>query len=376
MTAFLLLGPVAKAQGEVFLTAANSVGQDPFTAPVAQPSSTIKAQPPNAGTGGTPSYYGSTPGLYGGMQNVAVCDKQKMIDYLRANPDKLRAWAEAEGIDTNLVPAYIAHLTSVLLRYDTRVTNHGFVNAYANPYQDVLQAGTAVLVDVYGTPRARCYCGNPLTPPYSLHGTPTYNGTPWAGYQPATIIIVQPAPQPQQTITVVDPQTNQPFPLPLGGTSPPRAPSASPSPGATPSPSPSTAVPPGDHYALTFSDTNPFGQYVDDSGNTSTVTKDLCQKALAAIGETSDTVVQITGTSITMTFQGGALKGKFDPADSSYDALSDVMPTAAGTTQNEAKGTVTSTVITGAIRETINVSQGGGPTVTGGCDYLFRGFKT
>ena len=69
------------------------------------------------------------------------------------------------GITPEEIPAYIAGLSDVVLQADTRVTNHGFLDGQANPIDEVLQAGTAVLVDAYGIPRARCYCGNPLTPP-------------------------------------------------------------------------------------------------------------------------------------------------------------------------------------------------------------------
>jgi hypothetical protein len=81
---------------------------------------------------------------------------------------------------------YIDSLTPVLLRSDTRVTNHGFRDGWATPYQAVLQAGTAVLVDNTGVPRARCACGNPLTPPQAVPTTPTYQGTPWPGFTPGT----------------------------------------------------------------------------------------------------------------------------------------------------------------------------------------------
>ena len=58
-------------------------------------------------------------------------------------------------------PGYLRGLTSVVLRADTQVTNHGFRDARVTGFQSVLQAGTAVLVDNRGVPRVRCACGSP-----------------------------------------------------------------------------------------------------------------------------------------------------------------------------------------------------------------------
>jgi hypothetical protein len=51
---------------------------------------------PPAGSGGT--FTASTPGLYGGTLDKASCDAAKMVEFLRANPDKARAWASVQGI--------------------------------------------------------------------------------------------------------------------------------------------------------------------------------------------------------------------------------------------------------------------------------------
>src|SRR5690606_21501418 len=69
------------------------------------------------------------------------------------------------------IESYIGGLTAVRLRWDTRVTNHGFRDGEANPFQSLLEAGTAVLVDDTGVPRVKCNCGNPLAEPAPLEGT-------------------------------------------------------------------------------------------------------------------------------------------------------------------------------------------------------------
>ena len=74
------------------------------------------------------------------------------------------------------------------LRADTWVTNHDYRDGRAIPIQAVLQAGTAVLVDAYGTPRVKCYCGNPLLPPNRR--PPTYGGTPWTGFDPGEVVVI------------------------------------------------------------------------------------------------------------------------------------------------------------------------------------------
>jgi hypothetical protein len=204
---------------EVFLEPTSEVGDNPFmtskTVAATTPSTVASATttPPTA-KAATVAVSGATPGLYGGTLNVATCDSQQMIDFLQANPSKERAWAQAQGISPADVPDYIRGLTPVILRVDTRVINHGYSNGRATPHASILQAGTAVLVDNYGVPRARCYCGNPLTPPAPL-SSPAYTGPRWQGFSPTTVIVVN-----QTTIvdnfTLIDVTTGESFTQPPG----------------------------------------------------------------------------------------------------------------------------------------------------------------
>lgn len=193
----LLTSDEAEA-GEVFLDPTTEVGRDPFSDSVANPNVRPISGQSNTGTsaGGRldiTSAPGSEPGLYGGTQNQAQCDRRRLIDFLQANPAKGRAWAGVQGINPSQIEDYILGLTSMQLRSDTRVTNHGFRNGRATEYQTVLQAGTAVLVDRQGIPRARCACGNPLTPPRAVRTTPRFRGTRWTGFTPSNlqVIVVQ-----------------------------------------------------------------------------------------------------------------------------------------------------------------------------------------
>lgn len=123
-------------------------------------------------------------GPFGGSGSDKVCDRDKLIRYLKENPDRLREWARVVGVKPtySAVSKYIAKLHPVTLARDTQVTNHSFKDGRAVPFQAILQAGTAVLVDKHGRPVARCRCGNPLAEPV-FEKTARCTGCP-AGYKP------------------------------------------------------------------------------------------------------------------------------------------------------------------------------------------------
>lgn len=218
-------GSGSKAGGEVFLQAAGSSGQDPFTESTARKSDTEpgtaspSAVPSASATGSqvTRGVDGAAPGLYGGTRKVASCDVEKQISTLRAAPDKNRAFASVQDIEPSAVPDYLRSLTPVQLRMDTRVTNHGFRDGKATPYQAVLQAGTAVLVDDRGVPRVRCACGNPLLPPVAQED-PKQTGKAWPGYRASEVVVVQPASKPVDEFVMVDPANGDWFTRPAGDT--------------------------------------------------------------------------------------------------------------------------------------------------------------
>ena len=169
--------------GEIFLDPAGETGSDPFTDSVSvsgQDTGITGTATGGGSTGDTVevvSATGSEPGLYGGTQDQSTCDREQLITFLTANQDKARAWAGVQGIAVGDLAEYIASLTPMRLRFDTRVTNHGFRDGRATAYQTVLQAGTAVLVDAQGIPRARCACGNPLVEPQATATAPPMAAT-------------------------------------------------------------------------------------------------------------------------------------------------------------------------------------------------------
>lgn len=266
---------------DVVLLAAAERGPDPFTgstakAPGTAPTATRPGEEGASAPGGrTPHILsGSTPGLYAGTRSTASCDVGEQIRFLAADPARERAFARAVGVAGFEVPEFLRGLTPVLLSADTRVGNHGFRAGSVTSFQSVLQAGTAVMVDSHGLPRVRCACGNPLAPPAGLRDAAADRGERWDGYDPARIVVVEPAAKAVSDLVIVDvehgtwiarpsgdegagdrsPAVPPPYDPgaditgPLPGTSPkpskkPRKPSE---PSAPAEPRPSRPVPPGD----------------------------------------------------------------------------------------------------------------------------------
>ena len=186
----ILTGDEASAD-EVFLEPVDFSGDNPFvddtgTEGGADLGALVRDQRADGAEVVSGSVNGDDVGLYGGTLNEAVCDRGQLIEFLDAEDAKARAFAGVLGIDVEDVPDYVASLTPMILRGDTRVTNHGFEDGEATAFQAVLEAGTAVLVDEDGIPRVKCNCGNPLAPPVEAD-SPTYTGDRWDGFDPADV---------------------------------------------------------------------------------------------------------------------------------------------------------------------------------------------
>lgn len=185
---------------------------------------------------------GGKAGLYGGTLKTSQCDKLQLTTYLAANPDKATAWAQVQGIGVDAIPTFVNKLTSVVLRSDTMVVNHGFANGKATTFTSVLQAGTAVLVNDQGLPVVKCYCGNPLTAAPVDPGPISYQGPTWPAWNPQRITVVQANPTVITNIILINVTTNEPFSRPVGTdgaadaptTLPPADGSTSPAPTAPP----------------------------------------------------------------------------------------------------------------------------------------------
>jgi hypothetical protein len=171
---------------------------------------------------------GDTPGLYGGTRDAQTCDvEQQLVAFLTddENADKAEAWADALGIEVGDIEEFVADLTPVRLRFDTRVTNHGFVDGEANAFQSILEAGTAVLVDDEGVPRVKCNCGNPLAEPEDVGDVSDEDALDesqianpdlaWEDFDPEEVVVVSPGDEVEK-FTLVDIETGEIFDRPVG----------------------------------------------------------------------------------------------------------------------------------------------------------------
>ncbi|MZD06935.1 hypothetical protein GTW43_17820 [Streptomyces sp. SID5785] len=244
--------PAAGARGTLHLQPIADEGPDPFTDSTATsdatpPPVTRTPQPAPSGSAranpeGLTSFSGATPGLYGGTKSVGSCDVEKQIRFLTSDRSKAGAFAQASGVRQADIPGFLRGLTPVVLRSDTRVTNHGYRDGRATAFQSVLQAGTAVLVDGHGLPRVRCACGNPVDPPVALKGSPRQKGKAWSGYRPTQVIVITPAPTVIQNITIINIVNNTWIERPIGDDGDRDRPVPPPSPTPT-SPSPTSPSP-------------------------------------------------------------------------------------------------------------------------------------
>ncbi|MET9803222.1 DUF6777 domain-containing protein [Streptomyces sp. NPDC006368] len=246
-----------------------AAGPDPFTPSTGNgDGDAAKAATPSPQQQNRPTVYrGSWRGLYGGARKGSSCNVERQIEYLTSAPAKNTAFAGALGIEPSAVPDYLRTLTPVLLIKDTWVTNHGYKDGKARPYQAVLQAGTAVMVDRKGVPRVRCACGNPLKEAVRQSGLRPV-GDPWPGYSLANTAVVAPAPTPVKVFVIVNVDEGGYLARPPGATGPRRDRETAP-PGATSPPPSDPAPPPASPPTDTTTDT-PGPSTPSDPGTTTT----------------------------------------------------------------------------------------------------------
>ncbi|MFG2459588.1 DUF6777 domain-containing protein [Streptomyces sp. NPDC048523] len=181
-----------------FFEESNGLGED---------AATVRSQPVQGSL-----QQGDTPGLYGGSKQPTICDVVKLERFLTdpRNHQKAQAWADVLNIGTDGIPKYLDRLTPVLLRHDTLVENHDYKKEKAVPYNSLLQAGIAILVDEQGLPAVKCSCGNPLRPFQGDTGRISVQfedgNKKWAGYERESVVAVKPAPRKLERVALVDVQ--------------------------------------------------------------------------------------------------------------------------------------------------------------------------
>jgi len=204
-------------RNEVAAAPVSTAGANPFMPKVGRDHPGLKPPAKAASaTGGPVRYSAALPGLYGGTRNYRTCNAAQLVHFLEQNPSKAAAWALTLGINTSQIREYVSGLTDVILRTDTRVTNHGYENGIAIPLQSVLEAGTAVFVNRYGEPVVKCFCGNPLTSPV-LFAAPVYTGPLWTGFGPTQITVIRQSTTIINKFTLYDPTNGRIFTRTPGG---------------------------------------------------------------------------------------------------------------------------------------------------------------
>ncbi|MDZ4270551.1 MAG: DUF6777 domain-containing protein, partial [Mycobacterium sp.] len=186
--------------------------------------SAVAAQLPVSTQRGVRIASGTQPGLYGGAPQDNSCDAAALANYLDADAALAAAWAAPLGLSGQASPFYLNSLTPVILLNDTWVTSHSLDDGQATPFQTVLQAGSAVMLDRVGIPRVHCASGAPLLPPADDNLTDyTIDGDAWSGYDPRDVVAVAytapgAPPAPATDFGLLDISSAEPFTRPAGGT--------------------------------------------------------------------------------------------------------------------------------------------------------------
>ena len=137
-----------------------------------------------------------------------------------------------------------------MLRSDTAVTNHGYIDGHVTSFPAVLQAGTAVLIDRYGQPVTKCFCGNPLTRPMAYTQL-TYTGRRWSSFSPTSVTYIQKTTTPASSFTLVNPVTGAAFRRAPGSSRSADQPLPTPPPGSFTTPATGSATTPATGSATT-----------------------------------------------------------------------------------------------------------------------------
>ena len=253
---------------QVLLEAAASAGQSPWMESVSSANvptevSRVEQAPSTAAAetqDDTVKVSGDQVGLYGGTPGVAACDREKMVKFLETHSPQATAWKNVTGAKD--IRSYAQTLSPVVLTHDTRVTNHGFKNGQASPFQSVLETGTPVLIDDRGVPRVRCACGNPLAEPQSATKQ-EFSGSAWRTFKKTSLVTVQQSVKTLDKVELVS--------VPVTDAPPPVTPFAAISPGeTTPKPAPETVLPPGAILVPAGGSSSPATPSVNSGSDTNT----------------------------------------------------------------------------------------------------------
>lgn len=167
---------------------------------------------------------GTDAGVYAGTRDDELCDLEGVAELLAGDSPSERAgaWFEAIGRHVEDREEYVGDLTAVRLRFDTRVTAH----AVDGSEPAVLQAGTPVLIDRFGVPRARCAGGGPLSEPEAAPAGADASldiarhardaDAAWDGFDPSAVLVVTAGASAVDAFDLADVSGGETFTRPVG----------------------------------------------------------------------------------------------------------------------------------------------------------------
>lgn len=183
--------------------AATEEGEAPFTDSMTEAEATDSLGTLRGGLSGNSS------DLYAGTAAFDVCRQGELVTALTANDELSQAFAAGVGVGDADVEKYVDSLLPVTLRHDVWVTDHTYADGRATPYQAVLQAGTAVLIDAFGVPRARCASGSPLAEAWTGYAPPTFEAEAWPDYDLDNLVAVYRDDELPEEIVIYDEEEEQ-----------------------------------------------------------------------------------------------------------------------------------------------------------------------
>lgn len=160
---------------------------------------------------------GGAAGVYAGVLGQSSCDVAGLQSALTADAAKAAAWAQAfageaalwdnSALTADGIVEFLAWLTPVLTTSDLWVTSTGYADGEGSAEQVVLQAGSAVLVDMNGVPRVDCGTGDPLTAAEApeADGALVYTGPVWSTFSPGGVSKVSGSAQTVLAFALTDP---------------------------------------------------------------------------------------------------------------------------------------------------------------------------
>ena len=121
---------MSPVKSEIALQPVSKKTANPFTSPVGKDKSGVKP-PSKAVSPRGVAATAATSRASTANANYATCNAEQLITFLESDNAKALAWSRTLGIGVTDIRSYVSHLTPVILRTDTRVTNHGYVNGVA-----------------------------------------------------------------------------------------------------------------------------------------------------------------------------------------------------------------------------------------------------